>query len=76
MERIAFENNKENRNLSQIAAQNQKDSRTLKTLTLIATMYLPASLIAVCLILQSPSRSAKCSRYFNSRQYLARAWFN
>jgi hypothetical protein len=48
MERIAFENHEENRNLAQIAAQSREDSRVLKALTLIATTYLPASLVAVC----------------------------
>jgi Mg2+ and Co2+ transporter CorA len=47
LKRITFENVEENRNLSQIATQSQKDSQTLKALTMIATMYLPASLIAV-----------------------------
>ena len=47
MERISLENQEHNRNLSQIAEQSQNDSRSLKALTMIATTYLPASLVAV-----------------------------
>jgi Mg2+ and Co2+ transporter CorA len=47
LKRIAFESGEENRNLSHIALQNQKDSNSLKALTMIATTYLPATLIAV-----------------------------
>ncbi|KAF2809123.1 uncharacterized protein BDZ99DRAFT_571941 [Mytilinidion resinicola] len=46
LKRIAFVNGEENRNLSKISTQNRADSHTLKALTTIATMYLPASLIA------------------------------
>ncbi|KAK2865047.1 hypothetical protein FQN49_003963 [Arthroderma sp. PD_2] len=46
MERISSESQHENRTLSQIAAQTYKDSKTLKALTMIATTYLPASLVA------------------------------
>lgn len=46
LKQIAFVSGEENRNLSKISAQNQADSHTLKALTTIATMYLPASLIA------------------------------
>jgi hypothetical protein len=53
LKRIAFVSGEENRNLSKISAQNQADSHTLKALTTIATMYLPASLIAVCLTSKS-----------------------
>ncbi len=47
MEKIAFESHEENVNLSQIADRNEKDSRMVKWMTLIATAYLPASLVAV-----------------------------
>lgn len=47
LKHIGYETREENRNLSTIAGQNQKDSKAIKVLTIIATMYLPASLIAV-----------------------------
>ncbi|KAF2810676.1 uncharacterized protein BDZ99DRAFT_286872 [Mytilinidion resinicola] len=46
LKRISFINGEESRNLSQISKQGQKDSETVKSLTTIATMYLPASLVA------------------------------
>ena len=47
MEKIAFKSHEENRNISQIADRSEKDSRMLKWMALIATTYLPASLVAV-----------------------------
>jgi hypothetical protein len=47
LQNIAFQNQKENETLATLAFQGQKDSKRLKTLTLIATMYLPVSLVAV-----------------------------
>jgi Mg2+ and Co2+ transporter CorA len=38
----------ENTTLTAIAQQGQEDSRTLKVLGIVATIYLPATLIAVC----------------------------
>ncbi|KAF8856170.1 hypothetical protein BDZ45DRAFT_745737 [Acephala macrosclerotiorum] len=46
LNRISSENVCESRNLAQAAAQNQQDSQMLKALTIVATLYLPASLIA------------------------------
>lgn len=45
--RISIDTKKETSTLAEIAKQNQKDSRMLKVLSIIATMYLPASLIVV-----------------------------
>jgi len=47
MEQFAFRSQRENETLSRIARQNLKDSMPLKTLTLIATVYLPATFVAV-----------------------------
>jgi Mg2+ and Co2+ transporter CorA len=47
MQDIAMQNHRENEILGRIAKQTQKDSTALKTLTLIATIYLPATFIAV-----------------------------
>jgi Mg2+ and Co2+ transporter CorA len=47
LQSIAAQNHQENIILSKVAQQGQDDSRTLKVLTIIATMYLPASLVAV-----------------------------
>jgi hypothetical protein len=38
---------KDNTTLAELAHQGRKDSRTLKILSAVATIYLPASLIAV-----------------------------
>jgi hypothetical protein len=69
---IAFIAGEENKKLSKISSNTLKDSNTLKALTTIATMYLPASLTAV-----SIARTLKCSRnptHVEFRQYLARIW--
>jgi hypothetical protein len=47
LEAISLESHEESRALRRIAQQTEKDSITLKTLTFITTVYLPASLIAV-----------------------------
>lgn len=47
LQSIAAQNHQENMILSTVAQQGHDDSRTLKVLTTIATMYLPASLVAV-----------------------------
>lgn len=44
---ISYENKTANEMIARLAEQSSKDSRTLKALTVIATMYLPASLLAV-----------------------------
>lgn len=46
IQRSAPETHQENLTLASLAKQGRKDSETLKTLTLIATMYLPATLVA------------------------------
>lgn len=47
LQEIALRSHEESRIMGRIAQQTQKDSMTLKALTIIATVYLPASLIAV-----------------------------
>ena len=47
MERLSLEDSKTNKLLADIATEAHKDSVALKSLTLIATIYLPASLCAV-----------------------------
>jgi len=47
LKRISFQSQQENKNLAKLAGQAQKDSRTLKALTLVATMYLTATFLAV-----------------------------
>ena len=54
LQNIAFQNQRENETLAKLALNGQSDSKTLKALTLIATMYLPASLIAVNMLDSSP----------------------
>lgn len=44
---IAAQNHTESVMLSKISLQTQRDSKSVKVLALIATMYLPASLISV-----------------------------
>lgn len=44
---IASQIQQENSVLNDLTRQSQKDSRTLKILSIVATMYLPASLVAV-----------------------------
>ncbi|KAI9739968.1 MAG: hypothetical protein M1818_005024 [Claussenomyces sp. TS43310] len=46
LQHIAVQTQRENETLSRIAKQNRKDSMKLKALTLIATVYLPATLLA------------------------------
>ena len=47
MKDVAIETKKENETLTRLAAQTANDSKTLKALTLIATIYLPATFLAV-----------------------------
>lgn len=44
---LADQTCEENQLLTEVARQTQKDSKILKTLSLIATIYLPASVTAV-----------------------------
>jgi hypothetical protein len=48
LQRITSQIGQENATVAELARQGRKDSRTLKALTLVATIYLPSSLIAVC----------------------------
>lgn len=47
LQHISTESRAENNLLYRLAEQSQTDSRILKAFTTVATMYLPASLIAV-----------------------------
>jgi Mg2+ and Co2+ transporter CorA len=47
LQRTASQIHGDNATLTQLARQGHKDSRTLKILSIVATLYLPASLIAV-----------------------------
>lgn len=44
---ISSETSRNNALLVQLARQGQKETQMIRTFTLVATMYLPASLIAV-----------------------------
>jgi Mg2+ and Co2+ transporter CorA len=52
-QRITSAIKQENTTLTAIGQQGQEDSRTLKVLSILATIYLPATLIAVCRFLNS-----------------------
>jgi hypothetical protein len=41
---------RENQNLANIAADSRKDSKVMKAFSVVATLYLPASLIAVSVL--------------------------
>jgi len=47
--------------LGQLALQGKKESKSVKALTLIATMYLPASLLAVCISISVVAFILTCS---------------
>jgi hypothetical protein len=47
LQHIASQTYLENTTLTELARQGRKDSRTLKILSIVATIYLPASLVAV-----------------------------
>ena len=47
MKDVAIETKKENETLTKLAAQTANDSKTHKALTVIATIYLPATFLAV-----------------------------
>jgi hypothetical protein len=53
MRHIASDSEQRNETLATLALQSQRDSKHLKALTQVATMYLPATLIAVSLRLSS-----------------------
>ena len=53
LHRITQQIQQENQALSAIVSQGQKDSKALKALTMIAMLYLPASLVAVSTCPQS-----------------------
>jgi len=58
LKRIAFIAGEENQKPSKISSNTLKDSRALKSLTTIATMYLPASLIAVSIANDDTNKAA------------------
>ena len=45
---IANHSKRENETLVRLAAQSRKDGRSLKALSVLGTLYLPATFIAVC----------------------------
>lgn len=47
LQQLFSESREENKLLLELARQGQRDSRTMKAFGSVATMYLPASLIAV-----------------------------
>lgn len=49
LQNIAAQSLQKNEILSRVAQQGRYDSKILKVLTVIATIYLPATLTAVCL---------------------------
>jgi hypothetical protein len=71
LQRIALETQHNGETLADLAHQNQRDSKTLKALSFIAVIFLPASLIAVCMPTVSPY-SALLQEYitkFNPREF-------
>jgi hypothetical protein len=48
LQTISIETKRENERLLDLAQKGQDNARVLKALTQVATMYLPASLVAVC----------------------------
>ena len=52
MRSIAATAKDENDRLIRITEQTRRDSKSLKALTIVATMYLPASLVAVSTLFQ------------------------
>jgi hypothetical protein len=47
LKELAFEGSSENKHLLEIGRKTQRDSRTMRVATTVATFYLPASLVAV-----------------------------
>lgn len=48
MNELAIEANRERTVINELSEKMQKDSRSMRVLTSVALIYLPASLIAVC----------------------------
>jgi hypothetical protein len=48
LKHISLQGREENAKLTKVSTQSYKDSRMLKALTIVATMYLPATFLAVC----------------------------
>ena len=48
MQAVSLQSQRENERLVALSERGQRDAGILKRLTQIATMYLPATLIAVC----------------------------
>ena len=67
LQRITSQIQHEDIKLAELARQSQKESKRLKVLSTIATVYLPASLIAVCRL--SRFRDAKSSSSLDNFQF-------
>lgn len=52
---IAWQSQQDGKTLAGLATQGRKDSQVLKALTTIATMYLPASSVAVSVVHGKPN---------------------
>src|SRR2546423_3929416 len=59
MRAIAAAAKDESRSVATVLAEAQKDSRTVKVLTFVAMLYLPASLIAVSMLLHMIFRTVQ-----------------
>ena len=51
---IANHSKRENETLVRLAEQSKKDGRALKALSVLGTLYLPATLVAVCSFSRMP----------------------
>lgn len=58
--------------LNELSVSSQQDTRVIKFLTIIAMLYLPASLVAVRTYRYAPSRT---SDFYARRQYTVPTWF-
>jgi Mg2+ and Co2+ transporter CorA len=47
LKKIAIQNQQKNELMTTLTEQGQEDSKAMKVLTMLATMYVPATLIAV-----------------------------
>ena len=51
---IAYHSKRENETLVRLAEQSRRDGRALKALSVLGTLYLPATLVAVCPLSSMP----------------------
>ena len=54
---ITLANQKESTVLTDLARQDRRDSKTLKILSFIVVLYMPATLVAVCTLVMNPLTS-------------------